>query len=273
VGDRAPDRLKGDNDMTDVFDGAGARPWVALGPVDAPAIVFLHGTRLTRAQWFPQLRRLAGRYRCVAVDLPGHGRRGEEQFTIEGAVAAVDEAIAAEVPSGRAVLVGLSLGGYVAIETAAALPDRVAGLVLAGCSAEALGPTAWPFGALAIGLGRLPRGVSDGLNRAFFSIRYRRSIAAPIIEAGFWPDGGAQAVRLIIGRRFLERLGRLWTPVLIVNGSLDPVFGPQGDYWAASCRAGRSVTLPHATHLSSIDRPRAFSTVVAAFTDRVARGG
>lgn len=249
------------------------RPWVALGPVDAPAIVFLHGTRMTRAQWYPQLRRLADRYRCVAVDLPGHGRRAGEPFTIDAAVAAVEEAIAAEVPAGRAVLVGLSLGGYMAIEVAVARPDVVVGLVLAGCSAEAVGPTARPFGLYAALLERLPRPTLDRFNRWFFGLRYRRSIAAPIIECGFWPEGGAAAVRLLVGRRYLERLGRLWTPVLVVNGSLDPVFAPQGDYWAASCRSGRHVVMPHATHLASLDRPTTFSRQVAAFTDAVARGG
>ena len=248
------------------------RPWIALGPRDAPALVFLHGTRMTRTQWYPQLRRLAGRYRCIAVDLPGHGRRAAEPFTVEGAVAAVEEAIAAEVPAGRAVLVGLSLGGYVAIETAEARPERVAGLVLAGCSAEAIGPAARLFASLATVLERVPRPAIDRLNRWFFTLRYRPSTAGPIVEGGFWPAGGAEAVRLLIGRRYLERLGRLWTPVLVVNGSLDPVFAPQGDYWAASCRAGRHVVLPHATHLSSLDRPTAFSRHVAAFTDEVARG-
>ena len=52
---------------------------------DAPGIVFLHGTRLTRAQWTPQLRRLEGSYRCVAVDLPGHGVLADGPFTVAAA--------------------------------------------------------------------------------------------------------------------------------------------------------------------------------------------
>lgn len=251
---------------------AGARPWVAIGPVDAPAIVFIHATRFTRTQWYPQVRRLADRFRCVAIDLPGHGRRAGEPFAMEAAVAAVAEAIAAEVPSGRAVLVGLSLGGYVAIETAAAHPEMVAGLVLAGCSAEGFGPHAWVFRAFGLLLERAPAPLSSLLSRTWFRVRYGRAIAGPIAEAGLWPVGGAQAVRAITGRRVLERLGRLWVPVLIVNGTLDIVFAPQGDHWAASCRAGRHATLRGATHLSNLDRPRAFARLVASFTDRVAQG-
>jgi pimeloyl-ACP methyl ester carboxylesterase len=247
------------------------RPWIALGPREAPAIVFLHGTRLTRGQWSPQLRRLSTRYRCVAVDLPGHGLRGGDPFTLEAAVGAVAEAIDAEVPAGRAVLVGLSLGGYVAIETAEARPDLVVGLVLAGCSAEAIGPRAWPFQVLAALMEGLPPRLVDRLNRSFFTLRYPRSIAGPIIDGGFWPAGGAEAVRALLGRPYLERLGRLWTPVLVVNGALDPVFAPQGEHWAASCRAGRHVTIRRAMHLSSLDRPRAFSEAVASFVDQTSR--
>ena len=245
--------------------GPGEPPWTVLGPEDAPAIVFLHGTRLTRAQWWPQLRRLSGSYRCVAVDLPGHGTQADRPFTIAGAAATVAAAIDATVPARRAVVVGLSLGGYVAIETAERYPDLVAGLVLAGCSAEPIGPTAALFGWLAAILERTPRRVLQVLNVTFFRVRYRRNVAGPIIAGGFWSAGGARALRALTGRRFLDRLGRLWTPVMVMNGALDPVFGPGGDMWSASCRQGRWVVIPWAGHLSNLDRPGAFSAQVAAF--------
>lgn len=251
---------------------AGTRPWIALGPADAPVIVFVHATRFTRTQWYPQVRRLSDRYRCVAVDLPGHGRRADEPFSMEAAVAAVDEAIAAEAPSGAAIIVGLSLGGYVAIETAVEHPERVTGLVLAGCSAEGFGAHAWAFRAFGLLLELVPASASSFVSRTFFRVRYGRGIAGPIAEAGLWPVGGAQAVRAITGRRVLERLGRLWVPVLIVNGTLDVVFAPQGDHWAASCRDGRHATLAGATHLSNLDRPASFARLVAAFAGRVTRG-
>jgi pimeloyl-ACP methyl ester carboxylesterase len=250
----------------------GARPWTALGPADGPGIVFVHGTRLTRAQWWPQLRRLSRAYRCVAVDLPGHGVLSDRPFTTEAATDLVRAAIEAEIPAGRAVIVGLSLGGYVAIDTAEAYPERVSGLVLAGCSGEAFGPMSWPYRGFRALLERFPDWIQEPANRGFFRLRYGRRIAEPIIEGGFWPRGGAAALDLLIGRRYLDRLGRLWTPVLVVNGSLDPVFGPGGEYWAASCRRGRHVVIPRAMHLSNLDRPGAFSHLVAGFASRTARG-
>ena len=252
--------------------GEPVQAWTATGPVDAPAIVFIHGTRLSRAMWLPQVMRLADRFRCITVDLPGHGVLGGEPFTVESATATIRDAIEAESANGRAVLVGLSLGGYVAIDTAEAYPDHVDGLLLAGCSAEPVGAMSLPFRALAATLERAPGGGLDVANRAFFRLRYGSTIAVGLIDGGFWSAGGAAALRLLVGRRYLDRLARLWTPVLIVNGALDPVFGPRGDYWAASCRSGRHVVIRRAMHLSNLDRPAAFAGAVAGFTDRVARG-
>lgn len=244
-------------------------PWTVLGPEDGAVIVFVHGTRLTRAQWTPQMRRLSRAYRCVAIDLPGHGARAGDPFTLATGADAVLEAIDAVAPGRRAVLVGLSLGGYVAIEAAVRRPDRIAGLVLSGCSAEPVGPTAVAIRSLKTILERAPRRLLDALNGAFFRIRYRRALSAPIIAGGFWYAGGSDALGELVGRRFLERLGRLWLPVLIVNGALDPVFGPGGQLWAGSCRQGRQVVIPMAGHLSNLDRPQAFAAEVDAFAAAV----
>lgn len=247
------------------------RPWSAVGPLDAPAVVFVHGTRLTRALWAPQVRRLAARYRCVAIDLPGHGALAGDRFSLEAASGAVLAAIDEAVPSRRAVVVGLSLGGYVAIEAAERDPGRVAGLVLAGCSAEPAGPVLRAIARpLAWMLERAPTGILDPLNRAFFRFRYPPAIAGPIIDGGFWSVSGAAALRALARRRYLDRLSRLWTPVLVVNGALDPVFGPGGDSWAAACRRGRHAVIERAMHLSNLDRPAAFAAEVAAFLDEVA---
>ena len=105
------------------------------GPADAPAILFLHGTRVTRDMWHPQVGVFATDHRVVTLDLPAHGVLKDVPFRLVEAARHVREAID-EAAGGRAILVGQSMGGYVAMMVAAEHPEAVAGLVLCNCSAE-----------------------------------------------------------------------------------------------------------------------------------------
>jgi pimeloyl-ACP methyl ester carboxylesterase len=260
VGDRAPGPLSGRTSI----DGPSAATYTAVGPADAPAVVFIHGTRVTRGAWWPQLRRLRGELRCIALDLPGHGAAAGIPFTLESAADRV-AAIVDEAAGGSAVLVGLSLGGYVAMETAARHPDRVRGLVLAGCSADPFGPVTIAFRILAWILERIPQEMSGRINAWWFRARFQPAIAEPIVERGFWPIGGAMAVRSLLGRRFRDRLASFPGPVLFINGALDPVFRPRGAWFAAGTRSGSVELLARATHLSNLDAPGPFADAVRRF--------
>src|SRR6266849_10958032 len=92
--------------------------WIdAAGPTGANAILFAHGTRMTRKMWLPQMEALADEYRVVAVDLPGHGAMAGTPFQMDAAVRGIADAVDAAT-NGRALLVGSSLGGYVSLEFA-----------------------------------------------------------------------------------------------------------------------------------------------------------
>lgn len=96
------------------------------GPEGARTIVFLHGMRVTRRMWEPQMGRLSSRFRVIAADLPGHGSRKDELFHVERAVEELAEVID-QAAGGRALVVGLSLGGYIAMEFGARYPRKAAG--------------------------------------------------------------------------------------------------------------------------------------------------
>lgn len=101
-------------------------------------VVFVHGVRTSSAIWDRQVAALTEvGHPCVTVDLPGHGSRAHEQFTLQSAFAAIDEGVrrSPEPP----LLVGLSLGGYTSLAYAAQNPGAVAGVVLSGCSTEIRG--------------------------------------------------------------------------------------------------------------------------------------
>ena len=84
-----------------------------------PHLVLVHGSRLASSQWLPQVPLLEGRATLSLVDLPGHGSRDGEHFTLARCVTVLDEAVDEAPPGAPVVLVGHSLGGYVAMAYAA----------------------------------------------------------------------------------------------------------------------------------------------------------
>ncbi|HET7168114.1 MAG TPA: alpha/beta fold hydrolase [Candidatus Limnocylindrales bacterium] len=242
------------------------------GPAGAPSIVFVHGTRLTRTMWRAQMDDLGDRYRVVALDLPGHGRLADRPFSV--AAAADELARVIEIAAGgSAIVVGLSLGGYVAMDLAARRPELVRGLVLSGATAEPVGPWAAPYRALAWGMERFDGERLDALNRWFFRTRFGPAIAEPIIAGGFWSVGGAAALRSLLGQRFIPRLARYPGPTLILNGAWDLPFRLFARRFARAARQARRVRLAGATHLANLDRPAAFSLAVRRFAENLSQAG
>lgn len=257
-----------------VEDLAGAPlPYDIAGPADAPVICFLHGTRLTRGMWAAQMAELGSTYRVVAPDLPGHGTEHGQPFTLEGAADHVAAVIRSVAPDGHAVVVGLSLGGYVAIVLAARHPSVVRGLVLSGASAEPLGWRAAPYRWLATVLERGDGPRLTALNRWFFRTRFPAAIAEPIVRGGFWSAGGATALRALLGRSFVPSLAAYDGPVLLVNGEYDLPFRLSSRAFRRALPQARWVRLRGATHLANLDRPRAFSRAVRRFMEALEAPG
>ena len=97
-------------------------------------VVFIHSFAGSAEHWTGQLEHLRSRRRAVALDLRGHGlsrARADGDVTIDDLAADLGTVVDG-LDIGRVVLVGHSIGGLVAIAYAAAHPNRVAGMLLAG---------------------------------------------------------------------------------------------------------------------------------------------
>jgi pimeloyl-ACP methyl ester carboxylesterase len=237
-----------------------------------PSLVFIHGTRLTGEVWAAQRSDLGSRYRVVTPDLPGHGTRAGQPFTLGAATEVIAATLRDEhgQTGVRPVLIGLSLGGFVAMDVAARHPELVGGLVIAGASGEPSGPLSLPIllleGLLSAGGPRL----QTRLNAWYFRTRYGAAIAEPIIRGGFWPGGGVQALRAIRAERFAPRLAAYPGPTLILNGDWDPFFRSGSRTFARVAVDARRVRLARATHLSNLDQPAAFDAAIERFVARLA---
>ena len=100
-------------------------------------VIFIHGFPFGHKMWKPQMRELPNDIHAVAYDVRGHGSSdvGDGQFTIE---LFVDDLIALLDHLGieKAVLCGLSMGGYIALRAIERHPNRIKGLVLCDTKSE-----------------------------------------------------------------------------------------------------------------------------------------
>ena len=238
--------------------------WTVSGPSDAPPIVFVHGAMMGRSVWSPQIDRLAGRYRCVTVDLPGHGSRRGHRFELEGAAEGVAEAIERGA-GGRAVLVGLSLGGYTAMTVAATRPSMVRGLVIAGSTREPDGFSRLGFLLYAYGLRLAPEPAVRAIALAWFRRRYGPVVAGAITAGGHFAKGGSAAVKRIVGGRFRDKLRAYGGPILVINGSMDLVFRIGAGRFLRDVPGVTHRMIPRAGHLSNVDAPEAFTALIEEF--------
>lgn len=103
------------------------------GPADAPMLFHVHGLGGSAANWTDLATALQGRFRSVALDLPGWGLSDpapDGDYSIAAATRWVSAAIEALAPSQPVHLVGNSLGGLISIRVAAYRPELVRTLSL-----------------------------------------------------------------------------------------------------------------------------------------------
>lgn len=238
------------------------------GPEEAPAILFVHGNSWTRKMWLPQMQALAGAYRLIALDLPGHGTLSHARFSFDAAVRQI-ERVRAEQGAKPVLLVGLSLGGYAAMTYARHYPEHLAGLVLAGCCVRFTGHiqlltrlSAAIFAVIGHGpfLARLSRKQADRVQAS-----YPAALAAAQIEAGFTFANWGRALAQMAATDFTPMLAAFPYPVLILNGELDVYNRQAEDACAATIPSAAIHTIERAGHICNLDCPEAFTTAVRAF--------
>lgn len=237
-------------------------------------LVLLHGHTLDARMWDPQLEVLAPRFQVLRLDLRGYGR---SELPSQAPFYYADDLFGLLEHLGirRAYLLGLSLGGNVALDFAIHHPERVGALVLAGSSLKGF-PLLPDAAAL---LAAIPAKAQEtGLESArtlwlahpFFTPALHNPQAAkllqPIVRAysGFhWNTGYApsQPIRDVSGQ-----LDTLRAKTLVLVGELDTEQNHRvATYLATRIPDARKVVIGGAGHMVNLEAPQAFNAAVLRF--------
>ncbi|QEO16003.1 alpha/beta hydrolase [Agromyces intestinalis] len=230
-------------------------------------VVLVHGIRTSATMWRNQLAPLrAHGVEVDAIDLPGHGAHLGEAFSLDAAYAAIDAALARSQAQGETdatvprLLVGLSLGAYLAIGYAAEHPGRIDGLVAASAGTRPRGAGLAGYRALAAAIRRLPD-QGRSLNDAMAALFLPADAAADIVAGGVALDVMADALGAIGTIDLEAALGGIAVPVWFVNGRWDH-FRFEERRMLRAARDARLVVVPGATHLVSLVKPDHFTAAV-----------
>jgi pimeloyl-ACP methyl ester carboxylesterase len=237
-------------------------------------IVFVHGFPLNRTMWDPQVGALVAECRCIPIDLRGFGDSSTvgpySMDVYADDVAGVLDTLQIE----RAVIVGLSMGGYIAMAMWRRHRDRIRGLVLADTRAVAdndetierrriLIEAAEEHGSSAVAnvqiAGMVGKSTREKRPDVYDAI-HRMMAQAPV-------GGVIGALEALIERPDSRpTLSTVDVPTLIVVGDEDAITPPkESRIMQALIPGSRLEILQQAGHLSNVERPAAFNTVLSEF--------
>jgi pimeloyl-ACP methyl ester carboxylesterase len=262
--------------------------WVTAGHAESPHAVLLHGAGGSAALWYPALPALAERRHVIAVDMPGHGETSIPAWRSPGTMERM-QAWLAEFLSrfDWPLLVGHSLGGYMALLHFARLRPSVAGLVLV--DAGGVGPrppgfvmaTRHPVLGALLGLAAGARPTRRRMERTIrrlsvdpYRIPHGQLALDYALETASRPGAGRfqfevyRSVAIHEAEPSYKVWGRLHdisSPTLLVWGERDYFPLRYARQAAQEMPAARLEVLPGTGHLSYLEDPQTFNEVLGGW--------
>lgn len=240
-----------------------------------PTLLFVHGFPLNGDCWSMQVDAFKAKSRVIAPDLPGFGASPPAAGPTTMARYAEDLfALCQHLETGPVILVGHSMGGYIALAFALAHPLSLRGLVLVSTRAGADEPnvaTSRRETAAKVqegGLGAVVKSMAPKLYSATPSNPGMAQAVRNIMWASS-PEGVANALLGLADRPDQRgRLGDLRVPTLVVTGTDDALIPPgESADLARGISGAELVVIPSAGHLVAYEQPFAFNEALKAWLE------
>jgi len=242
-----------------------------------PDLVLLHGWAMHGGVFEPLVTRLAKHYRLHCVDLPGHGRTiAASQFALDG----IADELAARWP--RALWLGWSLGGLVALRLALRHPRAARALVLVAASPRFTVAPSWPCAVAPAVFEQFASALATDLPRTLERFLALETLGAEhaqeerhwlrsLIQAVPQPSATllTQGLGVLHDSDLRDQLPQLRCPSVWIGGRRDRLVPPLALQRAAELAPGaHAVILEQAAHAPFIGRPNAFVEALQPFLER-----
>ncbi len=227
--------------------------------VGAPSIVFLHGLGLSGVMWQPQFQHLPD-YHCLAPDLPEHGNSANSgPFSLKDASRRVADLIRRYTPTGRAHVVGLSMGGAVAVRMLLDVPEVIDHVMVSG-AATRLDPFLASINGM---MGFLSPGQLAQL--IFLQSNIPQRSQHLVLE-------GVRTVKPAAFRHFSQELTqielprRVHVPLLVTVGQQETWMVQQAAReMSTTIRGAKGVMVPRVNHIWNLEAPGLFAETVRSW--------
>lgn len=241
------------------------------GPPGGEPLVFIHGFSLDTRMWDDQWAFFAQHYRVIRYDARGFGKSSlpdQEPYSQINDLKALLEHLHAT----PAHLIGLSMGGGIALDFAAQHPEQVRSLV--AVDAALGGFAAWTSDLGAPGRVAREAGLEAGkvawLKHALFAPALEQPAVAVRLQAMVNDYSGYHWTHRDPGRwadiPAIQRLDHITAPTLALLGERDVAdFHTIADLLAEKIPACRKIVLPGAGHMSNLEAPDLFNPIVLEF--------
>lgn len=236
------------------------------------ALVFIHGWSCDSSYWQAQLPAVAGDYTTVTVDLAGHGRSSADRRAWSMAAYGQDvAAVVSSLPNRRIILIGHSMGGYVALEAARLLRGRVIGVIGVDSLQDLDGQTTDEAGAqmLLAELRRHPQATTRRfVLETFFSEQSDPLLARRIADdmAAAPPFVSVPSMEALMDYDPKPAASTLQLPVVAIIGEMMPVDESAARKLVPGFRARK---VPGAGHFLQVEEPAAFNAELRLAVARI----
>jgi pimeloyl-ACP methyl ester carboxylesterase len=232
-----------------------------------PPILLSHGYSATCRMWNGQISALVARHRVIVWDMRGHGESDDPDDPAAYSEALTVEDMAALLRRcriDRAVIGGLSLGGYMSLAFHLAHPEMVSALMLFDTgpgfrNAEAR--QAWNE--------RAQQRAADLESRGFAALGQSDEVRMSKHLSARGLAGAARGMLAQTGDHIIAGLDKIAVPTLVLVGAEDTHFLAAADYMARKIPGATRVTIPGAGHASNLHQPAAFNRAVADFLEKL----